>query len=505
MIRTITRLIDSTSMYRLLVIYLGALCAGALVLGFVGMAPNPGNLALSLILALGTAEAANRLFARISRIPANRESSTITALLIVLLMSPPAATDLPGVGAIIAATLWAIASKYLLRIDRKHVFNPAAIGVALSALLLDQPALWWAGSTPWLLPVTLVGGLVVLAKIRRPELVLGTVAAYFIGTLLITAPEARLDALATAALRSPIWFLAFTMVTEPFTAPPGRWRGLLFGLLAGAFATPGLEIGPVAFTPELALLLANLFALLVSPRDRQVLTLKAVETPADNVLDLVFTPRRRLRFRPGQYLEWTLPLRDTDQRGNRRYFTIASAPGEGDIRLGVKLSPEPSAYKRALVALRPGDTVHVGQLGGSFTLPRRKGQKLAFIAGGIGITPFRSMIAHLLLTRDARPAVLLYGAATPGEFAYSRLFEQAKAEIGLQTTYVAESAADEARGIGQGLITAALIARDVPDYRERLFFVSGPPAMVRAVRTALHELGVRRSRIRTDFFPGLSA
>ncbi len=76
-----------------------------------------------------------------------------------------------------------------------------------------------------------------------------------------------------------------------------------------------------------------------------------------------------------------------DRRGNRRFFTIASAPGAAEVWLGVKVHPVPSAFKKRLMALKPGNRVHAAQLAGHFVLPRAKDRKVAMIAGGIGITP----------------------------------------------------------------------------------------------------------------------
>ncbi|TIP56005.1 MAG: hypothetical protein E5X68_35440, partial [Mesorhizobium sp.] len=88
------------------------------------------------------------------------------------------------------------------------------------------------------------------------------------------------------------------------------------------------------FTPELALLTGNLFAYAVSPKGRFVLTLERIEQTAVDTYDFVFKSQRKLAFQAGQYLEWTLGLDRPDNRGNRRYFTVASSPTEQSVRLG---------------------------------------------------------------------------------------------------------------------------------------------------------------------------
>lgn len=506
MIKRLIGLFDQLTMYRLLVAYLGALVAAAFILGFFGLVPaEPTALAFSLVVVLAVSEIVHRLFAAIFAVPPNRESTLITALIIVLLMKPVTAADLPGVGGLAAAAGWAVASKYLIRLRGRHVFNPAAFGVVLTGLLLTQPATWWVTASPWLLPLVIAGGVLVVHKVRRAAMVLAAIAAYVAVAVVLAPKDSNLTDLLLSLVQTSILFLSFAMLTEPLTAPAGRWRGVLFGLVVGGLSAPGLTIGPVYLTPEIALCVGNVLGLLITRRDRMTATLKWVEEGANNVLDLVFEPDRKLKFRPGQYLEWTLDLRDSDQRGNRRHFTIASAPEEGNLRIGVRISPEPSAFKRAMRLLKAGDRVQVGQLGGDFVLPFSKKRKLAFLAGGVGITPFRSMVNHMVLRGEARPAMLFYAANQMAEFAYRDIFAKAETTIGLKTVYVVRS--DEAlpEGVERGVIDEALLRRTLPDFRERLFYVSGPPPMVRAMRQTLRIMGVPRRRIRTDFFPGLSA
>jgi ferredoxin-NADP reductase len=207
-------------------------------------------------------------------------------------------------------------------------------------------------------------------------------------------------------------------------------------------------------------------------------------------------------FIAGQYLEWTLPEgKGMDAKGNRRYFTIASSPTERDIRLGVKLGTPLSAFKRELMALRPGDTISAAQLAGDFTLPHDASRKLAFIAGGIGITPFRSMIGAML-AGDRRDAMLLYSNRAAEDVAYYGFLEDARERIGLKTLYALTNDTRTFAGAHQGLIDAELIKREIPDYRERTFYISGPRAMVVAFKKNLSDLGVSPLHIKTDYFPG---
>ncbi len=503
MIRAIDSLLDRITMYRLVLYYLIALVVAALVLGFLKIMPHdPMEIAFSTVLILGVCWITNRVFARVFGVPANSESTYITALILALILEPVAISDLRGMGVLVFASVWAMSSKFIFAVGRKHVFNPAAFGVLLPALLLGQPATWWVGGNLPLLPVVMIGGLLVVRKLRRFDLVATFILVDLATVLATAAPSQYGMVLRETLLSSPLFFFAFVMLTEPLTAPTTRWPRLAFAALVGFLFAPNVHIGSFYFTPELALLVGNLFAFVAGPRGRLVLTLERIEQSAADTYDFIFRSPRRLAFQAGQYLEWTLGLDHPDSRGNRRYFTVASAPTEEEVRLGVKFYPKSSAFKRALAAMAPGDTIHASQLSGSFTLPADPRTKLAFLAGGVGITPFRSMLQYLIDRHEPRPIVVLYGNDREEDIAYRDVLDEAERELGIRTVHAIARGARH--GQYPGFIDARLVRAAIPDYRERIFYISGPQAMVKALREMLLAMGVRRSRIKTDFFPGFA-
>ena len=495
----IDRFLNGITMYRLVLYVLTCLSAVAIVLSSLGfLAYGPLPLIASLLILVAVSWSANELLARVLRVPSNTESSYITAFILFLVMMPPSSLIEAGFLALAGAV--GVASKYLLAWGRQHVLNPAA----LAAVVVGIPtglALWWVG-TALLLPFTLVGSLLIVRKTRRFGLFLATVGA---GALTATAlalwsDAALLPSLAQFFLSWPIVFFAGVMVTEPFTAP-GTSRGrLLYGAAAGILSNWPFHVGPVFSTPEMSLLLVNLAAFPFSLRRRLVLTLARREEIARDTYAFHFSTPSQPDYRAGQYLEWTLPHDSADQRGLRRYFTIASSPTEEGLQIGVKFAPDGSSFKKRLLELEPGARMYAAIRGGDFVLPDDKSEKLAFIAGGIGVTPFRSMIRQLVDTKDARDVALFYASKTWGEVAYRPLLGEAERAIGLRTVYVLNDAAGAEGVFEQGFIDAAMLARHVPDFRERTFYLSGPDAMVQAYKKLLHGLGVRR--VRTDYFPG---
>jgi ferredoxin-NADP reductase len=499
----VDRALNRVTMYQLMLYYAAGLTAIACVLGSFRILPqHPTSLAFSLVLIGFTCWATNRLFAAWLRVPVNSESVYITALLLALVMAPVTAGNLPGAAGLMVASIVAIASKFVLAVRGKHIFNPVAIGVAVSALALNQPPTWWVGGNEALLPFVLAGGLLVARKVQRFDMIGVYILANLAATLANTAPAMYGMALKATFLYSPLLFAGFAMLTEPLTAPHGRASRLAYGAIVGALSSPDIRIGGLYLTPEIAFLVGNLFAFAVSPKGRFKLTLLRIEKMASGCYDFVFKPDRRLAFRPGQFLDWTLDVPDPDGRGNRRSFTIASAPTEEEVRLGVKFHSNPSAFKRSLAAMSPGDAIYGSQIAGSFTLPRNPDEKLAFIAGGIGITPFRSMVHELINRREERPIVLLYGNNTLDEVAYKEVLERARRELGIRTVYAVAGNEATEPGIHKGFIDETLIRREIPDFLERTFYLSGPRGMVLRFEYVLKGLGVARSRIRVDFFPG---
>jgi Na+-transporting NADH:ubiquinone oxidoreductase subunit NqrB len=158
--------LNRVTMFRLTLYYVAGLLAIAFGLSFFGFPPgDPTTLAFSGLVITAVCWATNRAFAILLRVPVNAESIYITAVILTLVLPPVAAANHLGVEGLLLASFVAVASKFALAIGRKHVFNPVAIGIAASALLLGQPATWWVGGNLILLPFVLAGGLLVLRKV----------------------------------------------------------------------------------------------------------------------------------------------------------------------------------------------------------------------------------------------------------------------------------------------------------------------------------------------------
>jgi len=266
--------------------------------------------------------------------------------------------------------------------------------------------------------------------------------------------------------------------------------------LVGLLFAPQIHIGSIYFTPELALIAGNIFAYVVSPKYKLMLSLKQRIQLTPDTFDFVFASDTPIKFIPGQYMEFTFPHPGADSRGNRRYLSLASSPTEPEIRLGIKFGNPPSSFKRNLLTMTQNQKIAAGQLIGDFTLPKDPNKKLVLIAGGIGITPFRSMIKYLVDTNQKRDIIVIYSVTNANEFVYKDVLTDAQNKLGIRTIYVDTKT--------QGHMDAARLSSEIPDYQTRTFYISGSHGVVTAFENVLKQLQIPRRQIVTDYFPGFA-
>jgi glycine betaine catabolism B len=506
MLRSIDNLLNRITMYRLVLYYLIFLLGTAVGLSLLGILKyDVFALFFSIGFLIAVCWVVNWIFARTFKVAANIESVYISALILALIINPiQSYKDLWFLG---WAAVLAMASKYIVALNRKHIFNPIAFAVALMYFTLNQSASWWVGNAA-MLPFVLIGGILVVRKIGRFDLVLSFLLTTTAASLVLSAFAGTdvIGAMQKVLLYSPLFFFAFLILTEPLTTPPTRRSRIGYGILVGFLFSPQIHFGTFYITPELAILIGNIFSYIVSPKTKLILRLKEKVRVAPDIYDFIFAHGRHFAFSPGQYMEWTLGHDHPDGRGNRRYFTLASAPTEKTLRLGVRFYPRSSSFKKAMLKMNTGDEIVAGQLAGDFVLPEDHRQKCVLIAGGVGITPFRSMIKYLLDTNQRRPITLFYSNRSINDIAYKDVFDRAQQELGIQTIY----AVTDGNNVPSywkgtiGRITPELIKAKVPDYRNCTFYISGPKSMVDSFKESLNQMHLPGSQIKTDFFSGLA-
>lgn len=226
-------------------------------------------------------------------------------------------------------------------------------------------------------------------------------------------------------------------------------------------------------------------------------TLDHTEDVAKNIKTFWWKPERPVRYVAGQFIELILPHENNDKRGLKRWFTLSSSPSEELVSITTKHATEnSSSFKNALFNLTPGDSVMMSEPMGDFVLPKDITVPLVFIAGGIGVTPMRSMIKWLNDQQEHRTIQLIYAANNIDEVAFRNLFN----EYGLPTDIVLSEAPKSWDG-HVGRLDANRILELAPNVDNKLYFISGPEPMVEGIAKNLAEHGVDKRRIVGDYFP----
>jgi ferredoxin-NADP reductase len=207
-------------------------------------------------------------------------------------------------------------------------------------------------------------------------------------------------------------------------------------------------------------------------------------------------------FRPGQYFHVTLPnLGDEDDKGLRRHITVVTSPNEKGV-LGFATRMRDTAFKRTLRELPVGSQVEVEPPKGSFGLPEDPSRPLVFVAGGIGITVFRSMLRYIHEERLPYRVTLIYSnrdRASTAFLAELRELEQALPDFRLILTMTQDPGWEgETRKVDAEFVTDYLDE----DLNRYTFLVAGPPAMAEGVQGALQEAGVRDENVIAERYSG---
>lgn len=222
---------------------------------------------------------------------------------------------------------------------------------------------------------------------------------------------------------------------------------------------------------------------------------------AEGTLMVTFALDQKVDFKPGQYVIVTLPRLDfPDERGPKRQFSINNPPSQNEIiTITTRLSE--SGFKKTLSGLPVDSEVELGPIGGQFTLPEDTGKPLVFIAGGIGITPFMSMLRNIFEKNLPYKITLVYSNRNQSSTAFLEELQNYQ----LQTTNykLILTMTDDPSWTGEKrLVDANFIKEYFPNVNNQTYLVVGPPAMVAGVQKSLFEAGVLPQNIKVENFTG---
>ncbi|HEU4415288.1 MAG TPA: FAD-dependent oxidoreductase, partial [Candidatus Angelobacter sp.] len=228
------------------------------------------------------------------------------------------------------------------------------------------------------------------------------------------------------------------------------------------------------------------------------------EDLAEGTMGFYFTKPDGFQFKAGQYLDVTLTNPpETDAEGNIRSFSIACAPEDDYLLVATRMRD--TAFKRVLRKSAPDLEVSMEGPMGSFTLHNNPAKPAVLLAGGIGITPFFSIVRHAANARLPQKLYLFYSNRRPEDAAFFKpLAETEKQNSNYRfIPSMTEMAKSSQPWSGEvGFINQAMLAKYLPDLHGPIYYVAGPPAMVTAMRQMLIAAGVDEDDVRTEEFSG---
>lgn len=223
------------------------------------------------------------------------------------------------------------------------------------------------------------------------------------------------------------------------------------------------------------------------------LTLVEKRNEFSDVITFIFKPDTPFSFKAGQFLHYHLPHSNPDNRGNDRFFTIAAAPYEGVARITTRFASEKgSSFKNALHELKVGDVIEAEGPEGEFTVVEDPSKSYIFIAGGIGITPFRSILLESAHESEPINVILLYANHDQNVLFKDELENLTKTNPNFKIVYV----------FSPLHIDSDKIRKTVPDLYLPVFYVSGPEPMVNGMVDILKKMNIPGDHIKKDWFPG---
>lgn len=225
--------------------------------------------------------------------------------------------------------------------------------------------------------------------------------------------------------------------------------------------------------------------------------MKEIIPRTSDVSSFRFPRPAELVYKPGQYMMVTLK---SVSKELMHPFSLSSSPTEKDyIEFTKKFTA--NEYSVALKALKPGDWAQIDAPYGKFTF-EGENPKIALLTGGIGITPFRSIVKYCTDTKLNTSIVLMYGCRAPGDIAFRREFEAMQEQNkNFRLVFTVNEPNGDWKGY-VGNITPEMVKKEIPDYKERIFYACGPPGMVQAMINLMKEIGLPETQLKLEYFGG---
>lgn len=228
------------------------------------------------------------------------------------------------------------------------------------------------------------------------------------------------------------------------------------------------------------------------------------EDVADGTMAFHFVRPEDFTFKAGQHISLKLiNPPETDEEGNKRTFSLVNSPNEDELTIATRMRD--TAFKRVLKTMPIGTPVEIIDPRGSMILHSNTERPAVFLAGGIGITPFMSMIRHATREKLPHKILLFYSNRTPESAPFlSELLEAEKQNpnFKLIATMTNMDDSNQTWSGNTGYIDEAMIQAELEEGIVPVFYMAGPPAMVAAMSAVLTKMGISEDDIRSEEFSG---
>ena len=234
------------------------------------------------------------------------------------------------------------------------------------------------------------------------------------------------------------------------------------------------------------------------------LKLKERRMVAEGTMAFHFEKPAGFTYVAGQAGDWILqhPAK-TDKEGNKRSFTLASAPYEDELFFATRLRD--TAFKENLQGIPLGSRVDFDGPWGELTLHEDTAVPAVFLTGGIGVTPFRSIVLQWAHDRLEHSLFLFYANRRPEDAAFMdemQVVAKQRSKFNFVPTMTEMEKSKTPWSGARGYIDEAMLRRALTNLNRPIYYLSGPPKMVTAMQKLLRDLGVNQKRVRTEPFDG---
>jgi ferredoxin-NADP reductase len=221
-----------------------------------------------------------------------------------------------------------------------------------------------------------------------------------------------------------------------------------------------------------------------------------VITRARKVKSFRFQRPASFDYKPGQFMYIKIK---SESKELLKHFTISSSPSEDYLEFTKKLTG--SDFSNALDALKVGDKVGINGPFGFFAF-EGEFEKIGILTGGIGITPFRSMVRYCTDKQMVTNIILLYGNHCEKDIVFTTELEEIQEQNKNFKVIFTLSVPDDGWTGRRGRINRDMVKTEIPDYKERMFYIAGPSPMVKAMDNLLQELNLPPGQVKKEDFPG---